>query len=160
MKLLLQPNETLELDIKTAFVVWLPKFILCAVVIVLLFLFMFPLFNEGEIGIAIFCIILFLDLFFGLRVFIKYDKTRLVITSQRVIAHKQSGLFESLTREIPIESIESVSVRVKGIFSVLFRYGKLKFETRGQAKALVFGAISKPALVQEFIYGIMRDKKL
>lgn len=160
MKFTLQPDETLELDLSTAYVIWLPKFITSAILILLPFLFLFPLFYEGVVGIAVFSIVLAFGLWCGSRTWIRYRGTRLIVTSLRVIAFKQAGFFESLTREIPIDAIESVSARTKGFFSTVFRYGKLRIETRGQSKGLVFGPLFRPSQVQEFIYGILRDKKL
>jgi len=154
---ILQPEETLERDLRTALVIWLPKFTISAIFILLPFFFLFPLFREGAVGIAIFSIVLLLGLWYGLLSWMQYSRTRLLITSTRVVVFKQIGFFESFTREIPLKAIESISARKKGFFSTVFRYGKLKIETKGQSRRLVFSSLSQPAQVQEFIYSLLHD---
>jgi len=157
-RLMLQPGETLEREFRTTRVVWLPAWTLSIFLILGAFFFMVRLFGEGAVGIALFTVLLVLGVWMGGRAWMQFARTQLIVTSDRVIAIRQKGLLEFISTEIPLRSIGSISFRRKGLFQALFRYGKLKVETKGESGRMIFDALPRPERVQELLYCFLHDE--
>lgn len=126
-------------------------FLLFFVWIVTPFFFLFPLFQEGTIGIIIFFTLVGTGSTLALRKWYSWQRTVMVITDQRIIDHDQDGFFERVISETTFDNISDVNYKVKGVFSTLFRYGTIKIRTKGNAADLEFRHAKTPVAIHNLI---------
>lgn len=106
----------------TAFLRILP----IAFFLVILFLFLFPLFSLGTPGVAVFSLLLFFSLFFSLRIIFSWLGTITIVTSRRLLIVQRSGFFKKTVTEIQYDQISQMSYQMKGIPQMIGKYGNLE----------------------------------
>jgi hypothetical protein len=99
----------------------LPYALLC----ILLFLFIFPLFSLGIRGVIAFagCAILFSILAF--RKIIAWLGTITILTNRRLLVIQRFGFFKKKVNEIKLDQVSELSYEVKGMTQTLGRYGTI-----------------------------------
>jgi|GEM_PF-1040509 len=100
-----------------------------------LFLFVFPLFSLGGIGIGIFFLLFFIDIFFLLRMVCNWLGTYYVLTNRRLLCIQRTGFFKKQVHEILLENITELSYITKGFIQTLFHFGNVRLAlitTRGE----------------------------
>lgn len=122
--------------------------LICSILIISPFFFILPLFQRKPWGVVLFCLILFLGIFWGLNLFINWYYNCFFITNQRIIVVRQKSIFERTVSEISYEEIRSVSYQFKGIFQTLFHYGTIRIQT---IEALELARIYRPEKIHNLI---------
>lgn len=105
----------------TVFVTILPY----ALLIVLLFLFIFPLFSLGGRGVAVFVVLGLLFLLLGLRKILAWLGTITILTSSRLLVIQRLGFFKKKVNEIKLDQISELSYEIKGALQMFGRYGTI-----------------------------------
>lgn len=122
----LEPGENLVAMYRrhggTAFLRILP----IAFFLVILFLFLFPLFSLGTPGVAAFSILFFFSMFLSLRIIFSWLGTITIVTSRRLLIVHRSGFFKKTVTEIQYDQISQMSYQMKGIPQMLGKYGNLE----------------------------------
>lgn len=122
-----------------------------AILVIVPFFLMFPLFRLGWYGILIFLLLVIAGLIFGFRKYIMWYYTTFVITNQRIIDYDQKGLFHRQVSEAVFEKIQDVSYNKKGPTQTLFNYGNIVVQTAGEAKNLEINKVKNPSKVQSLL---------
>ncbi len=132
----------------------IPKFwvfALCTIWTVFPFFFLFPLWRQGTWGVALFFLWLLSGIVLLWRQYLTWARTVFLVTDMRVIDYDQRGFFHRVVTEARYESIDEVSVQVKGIVPTLFRYGTLRLKLHGAAADIEIERVKKPAHLADVI---------
>lgn len=135
------------------------KILLVLVLILLPFFLMFLLFSWGIWGAAIFLIVLFVGIFYGLRIFIIWYYNTSIITNYRVIDFDQQGFFEKTVSGITYDKIQDVSYYQRGICQTLFKYGSVQLQIANTSTKIKLRYVRRPAEVNELILQLQNDYK-
>ncbi|MBI4599564.1 hypothetical protein HY732_01435 [Candidatus Uhrbacteria bacterium] len=96
-----------------------------ALLIILLFLFIFPLFSLGGRGIALFAALGFLFAMLALRKIAAWLGTITILTSRRLLIIQRFGFFKKKVNEIKLDQISELSYEVKGMLQTAGTYGTI-----------------------------------
>lgn len=136
-------EEVLEV-VRSSLVPELWKFVLCTVLAVLPFFFLFPLWRQGTWGVVVFFVWLAVAGVFLGRTYFLWSRTVFVVTDRRVIDYDQRGLFHHVVTEARYEQMDEVSVQVRGVASTIFRYGTLRLQLSGSAADIQIEHVNQP----------------
>ncbi len=155
----LKPDEQVLALIHEDAIPYIPWMTLLFAWIVAPFFLLFPLFQQGMIGVVIFIALLGSGLLFGWRRYFVWQHTVFVITDQRVVDVEQRGFFDRTYSEIGHNDIQDVTFRVKGILPTIFRYGTLSVKTAGTAADLEMRRVRYPAKFHDLINDLREEAK-
>ena len=96
-----------------------------AVALIILFLFLFPLFSLGVRGVVVFAVILLFCITFSVRTIISWIGSVTILTNVRLLLVERFGFFKRRVSEMKLDQIFKVSYEVQGIRQSLGRYGTL-----------------------------------
>ncbi|MBI4437688.1 PH domain-containing protein [Candidatus Uhrbacteria bacterium] len=147
----LKGREEVLLIVHGALAPRLPKFFVLAVWLVLPFFFLFPLWRQGSIGIAIFFLWLISGIVLLFRAYLMWARTLFVITDQRVVDHEQKGFFHRVVTQARYDQIDEVSYQVKGVMPTLCGYGRVRLELHGASADIVVAEVEHPARVTDLL---------
>lgn len=88
----------------------------------------------------------------------RWRNTVFMLTTQRVIFLEQRGLFTREMAECPLDSVQQVSHRVKGILATVAGFGTLSVATSGSVQAMDVGGLPDPYEIQEEITAAKRGE--
>jgi len=149
-KLILNDDEKIYRVVRQSGLVLFYSLIIPIILIGLPFFFLYPLFNFGNAGIAVFFIVLLVGLTVLARnVSVWYLKV-LIITNQRVVDIDKKGLFQKIVSNIPLEKIQDVYYRIKGVRQTLSRLGTIHIVLPKNVK-IEFKNIPNPQRAQQLI---------
>lgn len=140
---------------RKSLLVYYKNFVVCLIILVLLTLtgpFLPP-------PLSFFSTLLVATIVVGiifLRVWYLWSRSFFFITSLRVIAVEQKGLFSREVREAYFEDICYVSAKIKGFWQSLFKYGSVLVQTEGEMWLL---DIERPEEVKEFLFKALHLQK-
>lgn len=141
---------------------WLTMFgsmIASAVLSIAPFFFLVPLFRLGGWGVAGFVVLVVLGVFLALRTAFVFSLNVFIVTDARIIDVDQRGFFERTVSESTLDTIQDVSVRVKGILQTLFHYGSVMVQTAGTTATLELNGVKNPEEIQDMITGLLQERK-
>jgi hypothetical protein len=122
------------------------------------FYFMIPLVNLRLwnwdiriVGQSIFAALLLFGIFWGLRGYVKWAGTMLLITNQRVIDVDRRGIFDRAVSEVPYESLSDVSYRSKGFIEMTAGIGTITFQMYSGSDSVSFNNMMNPAALHKQI---------
>jgi hypothetical protein len=147
----LKPEEEVLEVVREDIVPHLPKFFLHILWFVTPFFFLFPLFREGWVGVLIFFGLVGTAAIVGLRAYVKWANTMLVVTDRRVIDVERRAFFDRIVSEAPYAHIEDVTYRVSGIVPTLFRHGDLRIHVAGTAADIEFRRAARPSRIHDLL---------
>jgi len=156
-KLLINKNFTLnqnEIVVKVvrqsrltlAFRLFIP-----AILILLAFFLIYPLFSLGNRGIGLFLLILIIGILFLVRGLAIWYRKKFIISNQRIIDIDQNGLFKKVVSEIPLAKIQDVSYKIKGLVQSLTRLGDVEIVVRDARFKIAIKNINQPQKIQQLI---------
>lgn len=96
-----------------------------ALFLVILFLFIFPLFSLGERGVILFFVLCVGACLIAARKICAWLGTITILTSNRLLVIRRFGFFKKTVNEIKLDQISEVSYEVRGMMQALGRYGTL-----------------------------------
>ncbi|MBI2473115.1 PH domain-containing protein [Candidatus Uhrbacteria bacterium] len=138
----------------------LPRVTLLVVWILLPFFFLFPLWREGGIGLAIFAIWLFSGVLLLVRAYLTWSRTVFVVTDMRVIDYDQKGFFHRVVTQTRFDQIDEVSYHIKGIFPTLFGYGTLQLQLQGSSADIQVEQVKRPNRIADLINDLRRESEI
>lgn len=89
--------------------------------------------------------------FYWLRAWVSYYYSVYMLTTQRVIIHKQRGFFNRSVSELALNNIQNVNYQVKGFTAALFKFGNIMIGTLSGSGGLKLSCVHNPALLQQRI---------
>lgn len=122
------------------------------------FYLMIPLFGlhlwKWDIHVAgqsIFAILLAFGIAYGIRGYVTWSGTMLLITNQRIIDVDRRGLFDRIVSEVPYESLSDVSYRSKGFIEMTAGIGSITFQMYSGSDSVSFKNLVNPAALHKQI---------
>lgn len=116
-----------------------------------LFLFVFPLFSFGVIGIIIFFLLFFAGIFFLLRNVTNWLGTYCVLTNRRLLCIQRTGFFKKDVNEILLENITELSYITKGVVQTLFHFGNVRLALIASRGEFIIPDIGQPQAILDIL---------
>jgi len=126
-------------------------FLLIFILLAVPFFFMFWLFQNGTLGIALFIFSVLSAIVLLIRIMFLWRRNCLYVTSRRLVDLEQRGFFDKIVSDIPYDQIEDVSGRIKGFWGTIFRYGDISVQTGNGKVKIMSIKIKQPIYLQEKI---------
>jgi hypothetical protein len=127
-----------------------------AILILGSFFFMFALFSQGEIGVALFCALIITGVIYGSREFYIWFANSCVVTSQRLVDIDQQGIFHKIVSDVDYAKIIDISYSVNGISQTIFNIGSIKVQSSGAT--LLLKNIKEPGKVNQLLVDLIRKQ--
>jgi len=121
------------------------------VIIIAAFFMLFPLFAQGTVGIIIFAAMVTAGTLWLVRAFIVWYYRTLTITTKRIIDVDQQKLFNKPVSEVPLEKIQDVFYRVRGVGQTLSRAGNVSLILDDKKPRIEAQNVSQPQKIQQLI---------
>ena len=148
---ILNENEEVIKIIRQSKGVIISKIILPIILIIGPFFFLWPLFQMGNIGIIIFFLLIISGLFILIRnLFIWYFKI-LVVTNQKIVDIDQQRLLHKIVSDIPLEKIQDIFYRIKGLNQTLTGVGDIQIVLTDNKTRIELENIKQPQKIQQII---------
>lgn len=155
-KINLHANEELIAVLHHHPVTYAKQIAITAILILGSFFFMFALFSQGEIGVALFCALLLTGAIYGSREFYIWFANSCVITSQRLVDIDQRAIFHKTVSDIEFAKIIDISYSVNGISQTIFNIGSIKVQSNGAT--LLLKNIKEPGKVNQLLVDLIRKQ--
>jgi len=153
----LRPNEQIldivHEDSVPAFPWWLFLFVW----IVTPFFFLFPLAQNGVVGILFLVVVVGAGLFMVFRTSYSWYRTALVVTDERIADVNQHGFFDKVATEVEYGDIDEVIYSVKGFVPTVFRYGVIYLRTAGERADIAFRRVHRPIDLHHLIEDLVQE---
>lgn len=121
-------------------------------ILLLLFLFMFPLFYQGILGVGAFFSILILDSAMIARKVVMWYGTLHILTSRRLFSLTRDGFFKKGVHEVMLDSIASLSYGTHGVMQTIFKLGNITISFKGGSESTrILVNLASPQLVLDTI---------
>ncbi len=147
----LQDGERLILVVHPTLLIQAWRIAAVAVLFFAPIFFLYPLFGWPFYGLLIFWLLLSWSIIWGLKIFIKWRGTVLLVTSQRLILSKKKKLFDRLVSSLTFDQISDISLRQKGLWSSLGGYSTLSYVSIPTQKRLHFAGVRRAEAVVQVI---------
>ena len=121
------------------------------ILLISFFLFMFPLFSLGIIGVLVFLFLFFTGVLFLCRSIFNWLGTYCVLTNRRLLCIQRTGFFKKQVHEILLENITELSYATKGIIQVLFHFGNLRLALLTARGEFIIPEIAKPQIILDIL---------
>jgi len=146
-----KPDEEILLIVRESFAAHAGVFFLLAVWFLVPFFFFYPLFRQGMFGIIGFFVLVCSGVYLFWRSFHSWSHTLFVITDHRIIDIDQKGFFDRVVTESSFVQMEDVHYRIHGILAMVFGYGTVYLQMKGDIADLKFEHVKRPARVQDLL---------
>ncbi len=80
-----------------------------------------------------------------------------LVTSERVLALEQRGLFNRTVSELRLGRVQDISSHVAGLYGTFLHFGQVKIQTAGEEPYFIFHDVPKPYEVAERILRLADD---
>lgn len=130
-----------------------------AMAIVMLFLFMFKIFQIGILGVALFFIaFIFLAFLFASRVIAWYG-TLSILTTRRLLSIRRVSLLKKHVTEVLLQNISELSYSTKGIIQTIFRFGNVQMTIFATNSKFTIHNVPHPQDIMDVISGQIAKRK-
>jgi hypothetical protein len=109
------------------------------------------------VGQAIFALSVGFGLIYGLRGYIIWAGTMLIVTNQRIIDVDRRGIFDRIVSEVPYQSLSDVAYRSKGLIEMTANIGTITFQMYSGNENVSFRNIINPASLHKQILELRTD---
>jgi len=134
------------------------RLLLSAVLIILSFFLMYPLFKSGWWGIGGFGALLLFGLVLFLRTFSSYYFTVFVMTNFRIIDVDQNGFFNRVASAVLYSKIQDVSYEARGVVGAIFRLGDVYIDFLNKQKIqLKLTTVRNPQMIVSNLLALQDD---
>lgn len=131
-----------------------------ALFLVLLFLFIFPLFSLGSRGVILFFALCVVACLIAVRKICAWLGTITILTSNRLLVIRRFGFFKKTVSEIKLDQISELSYEVKGMMQAMGRYGTISLLVTFTSVQITIPDIPDPqSALNEISQAIQRIKK-
>ena len=154
----IEGDEELILEVRHFFGVFIPHLMVSFLIVVIDFFLLFVLFKQGTWGVLIFLLVLFIALFYIVRVMFFWFKNRFIITSNRIIDYERLGFFNKKVSEITLDKVRDVSYSSKGFWQHLLKYGNIRLQLIHTETPLILYNIKDPEDIQQLINEKLNNK--
>lgn len=154
----LKVGEELVLVLRRHWIINLPRYILAAVLTLVPFFLMWPLFVWGLQGQIIFCFLLALAVFYWFKTLAFNYYSCLVVTTQRLIDFMQLDILARRIKTVELFEVREVDQRVRNIIHRIFHLADLeiKLATDAGERTMLIEHVSQPERLQSLILEISR----
>lgn len=155
----LSEGEHIKLVVRRYFMVYWWQALLIALLLLLPFFLLYPLFQWTPWGPIIFAVLLAAGVLGLIRLYVSWYFNCLVVTSQRLVDFDQKGPLDRTVSEVPLERVDDISYRRRGLFQSLFNYGIIQYSIPpGRAKIVVKG-VKNPQTVCQQVIGLVEESR-
>ncbi|HMB26269.1 MAG TPA: hypothetical protein VKP03_02535, partial [Patescibacteria group bacterium] len=120
---------------------------------------MYYLFLQGWWGVALFVAVIIIVGFYIFRLAFLYKHNKFIVTNQRIVDIEQPGFFEKYLNAFSFDKIKRSEAVVKGLGSMIFRYGNLKLHLKEDVGPFELYKVAKPLRLQQFINELLQDNR-
>jgi membrane protein YdbS with pleckstrin-like domain len=121
--------------------------------LLLAFFLLVPFFSFGGVGAALFLLLLAFAVSIGVRSWVLWRGTFLMVTNQRVIDVDRTGLFRWVISDVTYQNIADIAFVVKGPLQALCRAGNVLVSTISGSHSIEAHFVPNPGAVREAIVG-------
>jgi hypothetical protein len=115
------------------------------------FFLLIPLVRLKVWGLIIGGLVLFMALWWSIKLIITWYYTSLIVTDRRTVYYKQEGFFERTVAEIPFRSLQDISYERKGMNAVLTNFGTVIIQSASSTQRLECPKLGHPEKVVDVI---------
>lgn len=94
----------------------------------------------------------FLIVILGAKHYLKWYKTRYLITNQRLIKIEHDGLFKYTVTETTHDRILNIGYKTTGFISAVGRFGDVEVQAVGLVEPIVLSKVHQPEIVKNYIW--------
>lgn len=152
-----RPNEKIIDTVRADYVPFIPWMFFLFLWITVPFFFLFPLWQKGWLGIAIFFSLVLTGLLAAWQKEFSWQRSISVVTDQRLLDVNQCGFFDRVISEVEYQDIEEVTYRVKGLFPTVFRFGTIYIKTAGNAADLELRRVHQPSRLTNLLNDLRNE---
>lgn len=153
----LREGERVKAVIRPSYFAWFWPIFFAGFLILLAFFLIYPLFQRGIWGAAIFAGLLFFGLFLAWRIFVSHFFTALVLTSSRLVDFEQKGFFGRTVSSALFSKVEDAVYEKRGILGAIFNLGDVVVSLSGSQTKIKLAKVRNARSAAEEI--IFRQKK-
>lgn len=117
----------------------------------------FGLTNWFMLGWVVYIMCIWFGLFYRLTM---HSLDVWIVTDQRIVDSMQLALFRRKVSELPLESIQDVSVNTSGIIQSYFNFGNVEVQTGASELRFMFEQVPRPIWVKDEIMRSLRDYEM
>lgn len=158
-KIDLKAGEEVVAVVRRFGMVFWPKILAAILLLALAFFFIFPLFDLGQWGVAIFLFLILLALIYAANIFVVWYYNVFIVTDRRVIDIDQRGFFDRIVSEAPLRKIEDVTWRRRGFWQTIFRYGNVRIKIIDSDSGLEIVKVRRPEKISQVIIDLANLKQ-
>lgn len=81
-----------------------------------------------------------------------------ILTNKRIVIMEQKSMFEKIIIEARLEKIQDMTINIKGVLPVLFKFGSIKVQTASEENNIILKKIPYPQEVQKNILRLKENK--
>jgi uncharacterized membrane protein YdbT with pleckstrin-like domain len=155
----LRPGEKIVEIVHNDFVSALPWWIFLFAWMVVPFFFLYPLWQQGWIGVVIFGALVISSFLMAWRTYFSWQRTALIVTDQRLVDIDQHGFFNRLITEVDLNEVEEISFKVKGLVATIFRFGSVLIRTAGERADIFLRHVHQPIKLHHLLNDLMEETK-
>jgi len=154
----LHSDEEVQSRVRQFAAILLRPFVITLFFVAVPFYLLVPLWNLHlwswdlhVVGQVIFILSVGFGLIYGLRGYIIWAGTMLIITNQRIIDVDRRGIFDRMVSEVPYQSLSDVSYRSKGFIEMTANIGTITFQMYSGNENVSFCNLINPAALHKQI---------
>ncbi|MBI4272330.1 hypothetical protein HY621_00550 [Candidatus Uhrbacteria bacterium] len=127
--------------------------------LVVLFIFMFKIFQIGVIGVALFFVVFFFFVFLLSSRVVAWYGTLCVLTNRRLLSIRRVSLLKKQVTEVLLGNISELSYTTKGIIQTILRFGNVHLTVFATNTKFTLHNIPYPQQVMDVISGQIATRK-
>lgn len=138
---------------------YLPKWIVALLFVLLAFFLMYPLFQRGAWGIALFAALNVIGVWVAVHTLVRQYWNAFIVTNMRVVDIDQRGFFNRLVSEASFDKIQDISYSVRGVLGTIFNFGNVQLRTAGSSATLDLIHVRDPKSLHHLIAEAIASQK-
>ena len=155
----LKESERLIRIVRPYWLTMLGSMALSAILSIAPFFFLVPLFRLGGWGVGGFIVLVVGGVYLIARTAFVFSLNAFIVTKSRIIDVDQRGFFDRTVSESSFDTIQDISVRIRGIFQTMFHYGSVVIQTAGTTANIELHGVKDPEEVQEMLTRLVQDRR-
>lgn len=136
---------------------------LLPVIIYFFLMFSSPAIFQGQIAYPILLVFAssyyLLTLVFMMTIWMHNFLDVWTVTTERIIAIDQKGLFNRVVAELDLYHIEDIAAEQKGFMATIFHYGDVYIQTAGERERFIFAQVPNPYQVAKILQKLDETSK-
>jgi len=113
----------------------------------------------GPLFTMVACIYVMSVWLFAFLEFTDYYLDIWIVTSERILATEQKGLFNRVASELHLAAVQDVTSELRGMVGTFLDFGDVQVQTAGEKERFQFDNVDHPEKVKETIIRLIEEDK-